>query len=387
MSRHPRRAPSSGPTGPTGPARPTDPSAPAGPAAGAGPALAARLQRQLGTLDLDVRLDAAPGEVVAIVGPNGAGKTTLLRAVAGLLPLAGGRIRIGDHLVEEPSTGVRVPPQQRQVGVVFQQHLLFPHLTAVENVAFGLRARGVGAGEARSRARDWLARVGLDGLERTKPAALSGGQSQRVALARALATDPGLLLLDEPMAALDVDAQRAVRRVLTHHLAAFAGPTLLVTHDPLEAISLADRLVVLEAGRVVQDDAPATIARRPRSAWAARLVGLNHYHGRIDGHTVTLDGGIRLTVADASPAGEVMVVIHPRAVALHLDRPQGSPRNVWQATIDTLDVHHDHIRVHLDGPVPIVAQVTAAALADLQLREGRTVWVAVKATEIDHWAR
>ena len=350
-----------------------------------GQPLTAQIRLQLGTLDLDVRLDAAPGEVVAVVGPNGAGKTTLLRAVAGLVPLADGHLRIGEHLVEDPSTGVRVPPQQRHVGVVFQQHLLFPHLTALENVAFGLRARGIGAGEARTRARDWLTRVGLDGAERARPAALSGGQSQRVALARALATDPHLLLLDEPMAALDVDARRAVRRELTHHLAAFAGPTLLVTHDPLEAISLADRIVVLEAGRVVQDDAPAAIARRPRSAWAARLVGLNHYHGRLEGHAVTLDNGTRLTVADPAPAGEVMVVIHPRAVALHPDRPHGSPRNVWQATVDALDIHHEHIRVHLDGPIPIVAQVTAAALADLELTEGRTVWAAVKATEVDHW--
>jgi molybdate transport system ATP-binding protein len=352
-----------------------------------GRTLSAQVRLQLGTLDLDVGLDAAPGEIVAVVGPNGAGKTTLLRAVAGLVPLAAGHLRIGEEVVEDPTTGVRVPPQQRHVGVVFQQHLLFPHLTAIENVAFGLRSRGVAASDARTRARDWLERVGLDGVERARPAELSGGQSQRVALARALATEPDLLLLDEPMAALDVDARRAVRRELTRHLAAFAGPTLLVTHEPLEAISLADRIVVLEAGQVVQDDAPAAIARRPRSAWAARLVGLNHYHGRLEDHTVTLDSGAQLTVADTAPAGEVMVVIHPRAVSLHPDRPHGSPRNVWQATVDALDIHHEHVRVHLDGPIPIVAQLTAAALADLELSEGRAVWAAVKATEIDHWTR
>jgi molybdate transport system ATP-binding protein len=349
--------------------------------------LAAQVRLQLGTLDLDVRLEAAPGEVVAVVGPNGAGKTTLLRALAGLVPLTDGRIQIGEQVAEDPRAGVRRPPQQRHVGVVFQQHLLFPHLTALENVAFGLRARGVGAADARTRARDWLGRVGLDRLESSRPAALSGGQSQRVALARALATDPDLLLLDEPMAALDVDARRAVRRELSRHLAEFAGPTLLVTHEPLEAISLADRIAVLESGRIVQDDDPATIARRPRSSWAARLVGLNHYHGRLADHTVTLDSGAQLTVAEPAAAGEVMVVIHPRAVALHPVRPHGSPRNVWPATVDALDIHHDHIRIHLDGAIPIVAQVTAAALADLDLTEGRTVWAAVKATEIDHWSR
>ncbi len=349
--------------------------------------LDARVGLRLGALDLDVQVAVTPGEVVAVVGPNGAGKTTLLRAMAGLVPLGHGRIEVGGRLVEDPSAGVRVPAQDRQLGVVFQEHLLFPHLTALENVAFGPRARGVPAAEARAHAREWLARVGLAAVAGTRPAALSGGQSQRVALARALATDPAVLLLDEPMAALDVDARRAVRRELARHLAAFAGPTLLVTHDPLEAISLADRIVVLEGGRVVQDDAPDEIARRPRSAWAARLVGLNHYHGRIDGHTVTLDSGAELTVGTAAPAGEVAVAIHPRAVALHPERPNGSPRNVWRATVDALDIHRDDVRVHLDGPVPIVAQVTAAALADLQLTEGRSVWAAVKATEIDHWSR
>jgi len=347
--------------------------------------LEARVCLQLGSLELDVRIDAAPGEVVAVVGPNAAGKTTLLRALAGLVPLSGGHIRIGSQVVEDPAARLRLSPQQRHVGVVFQQHLLFPHLSALENVAFGLRARGVSAADARTRAGTWLERVGLAGRERARPAALSGGQSQRVALARALATDPDLLLLDEPMAALDVDARRAVRRELKRHLSDFAGPTLLITHEPLEAISLADRVVVLEAGRVVQDDTPATIARRPRSNWAARLVGLNHYHGRLEAHTIILDNGARLTIAEPVATGEVMAVVHPRAVALHPERPTGSPRNVWQATVDALDIHHDHVRVHLEGPIPIVAQVSAASLADLDLTEGRTVWVAVKATEIDHW--
>ena len=357
------------------------------PAGTPAPTVEARVALQLGSLDLDVHLDAAPGEVVAVVGPNGAGKTTLLRALAGLVPVDAGHIRIGGAVVDDPQAGVRLPPQQRNIGVVFQQHLLFPHLSALENVAFGLRARGVSAGEARARSREWLERVGLAQVGSARHAALSGGQSQRVALARALATDPAVLLLDEPMAALDVDARRAIRRELAHHLEGFTGPTLLVTHEPLEAISLADRIVVLEGGRVVQDDAPATIARRPRSAWAARLVGLNHYRGHLAGDTVTLDGSAQLTVAGPGDPGEVLVTIHPRAVALHPERPHGSPRNVWEATVDALDIHHDHVRVHLDGPIPIVAQVTAAALADLDLVDGRRVWAAVKATEIDHWAR
>jgi molybdate transport system ATP-binding protein len=353
-------------------------------ATGAG--LAADFGLRLGALDLEVAIHAAPGEVVAVLGPNGAGKTTLLRALAGLLPVDRGRITLHDTVVEDVDAGVRLSPQDRSVGVVFQQHLLFPHLTALENVAFGLRARDVPRQDARTRARDWLDRVGLNDLAGAKPGALSGGQAQRVALARALATEPALLLLDEPLSALDVDTRRAVRQQLRRHLEAFAGPVLLITHEPLEAINLADRLVILEQGRVVQDAPPAEVARRPRSSWAARLVGLNHYRGRADGHTLSLESGATLAVADAAtPPRDVLVSIHPRAVALFPNKPEGTPRNTWQATIDALDIHDDQVRVHLDGPIPIVAQITAAALADLALIEGSTLWVAVKATEIDHW--
>ena len=360
------------------PAPLTDPAATAG--------LDAELALRLGTLDLEVVIRAAPGEVVAVLGPNGAGKTTLLRALAGLLPIERGRIALDGRVVEDADAGVRLSPQERSVGVVFQQHLLFPHLTVLENVAFGLRSRGVPRHQARSRARDWLEKVGLDDHAASRPGALSGGQAQRVALARALATEPALLLLDEPLSALDVDTRRSVRQQLRRHLAAFTGPVVFITHEPLEAITLADRLIIIEGGRVVQDDPPAVVVRRPRSRWAARLVGLNHYRGHAEGHTLTLASGATLAVADAAvPGCDVLVAIHPRAIALFPSRPEGTPRNAWQATIDALDIHDDQVRVHLDGPIPIVAQITAAALADLALAEGSSVWVAVKATEIDHW--
>jgi molybdate transport system ATP-binding protein len=348
--------------------------------------LRAEIALRLGALDLEVAFDAAPGEVVAVLGPNGAGKTTLLRALAGLLPIERGRVELGGRVVEDTDAGVRLSPQERSVGVVFQQHLLFPHLSALENVAFGLRARGVAKPEARARAQDWLESVGLGEHAAAKPGALSGGQAQRVALARALAADPAVLLLDEPLSALDVDTRRSVRQQLRRHLDAFVGPVLMITHEPLEAITLADRLVIVEDGRIVQDDPPAVVVRRPRSRWAARLVGLNHYRARADGHTLRLDSGATLTAADAAERpGDVLVAVHPRAVALHPSEPDGSPRNTWEATIDALDIHEDQVRVNLDGAIPIVAQVTAAALAELDLSEGSRVWVAVKATEIDHW--
>ncbi len=352
------------------------------PAAG----LHAHVDVRVGSFHLDVDLAAGPGEVVAVLGPNGAGKTTLLRTLAGLLPLDAGHISVDGECLEDTAAGHRLGPQDRHVGVVFQDQLLFPHLTALDNVAFGLRCRGVGRRAADERARAWLDRVGLGDRGSDRPGILSGGQAQRVALARALATDPTLLLLDEPLSALDVDTRGVVRRELRRHLDAFPGPVLVVTHEPLEAIALADRLVILEGGRVVQDATPDVIARRPRSSWAARLVGLNHYRGRVHGSTVTLDTGGTLTLAAPADApGEVLVAIHPRAVALYPEQPSGSPRNVWEATVDALDIRQDHVRVHLDGPVPVVAQITAASLAELQVREGARLWVAVKATEIDHW--
>ncbi|HKN49184.1 MAG TPA: ATP-binding cassette domain-containing protein, partial [Actinomycetota bacterium] len=205
--------------------------------------LDAHIKLRLGALDLDAKIAVADGEVVAIVGPNGSGKTTVMRALAGLVPLTAGRIVLDGQVLEDPDQELRVPPERRPVGFVFQDYLLFPHLSALENVAFGLRCRGMPRGQARDRAREWLDRMGLASHMTARPRALSGGQAQRVALARALATDPRLLLLDEPTAALDAGAKVELRREIRRHLATFSGARLLVTHDPLEAATLADRLV------------------------------------------------------------------------------------------------------------------------------------------------
>jgi molybdate transport system ATP-binding protein len=263
--------------------------------------------------------------------------------------------------------------------MVFQDYLLFPHLTALDNVAFGPRCQGVRKGEARRLAAEWLSRVGLADYAGRRPSALSGGQAQRVALARALAVRPRLLLLDEPLAALDVDTRREIRAGLRRHLAEFDGASLLVTHDPLDAMALADRLIVIEDGRVVQEGAPAHIARRPRTDYVARLVGLNLYRGIADGHTVKLEG-LTLTVTEPLN-GEVFLAFPPTAVALFRTRPEGSPRNLWQATVGGVEPHGDQVRVLLDGPVPASADITPAALAELRLTEGDAVWAAVKATE------
>jgi molybdate transport system ATP-binding protein len=343
--------------------------------------LEARVELRLGQLALEVELAVATGELVVLLGPNGAGKTTLLRALAGLLALDRGRVALDGQVLEDAATGAWVPTERRPVGFVFQDYLLFPHLSALDNVAFGLRARGLARAEARRRAAAWLDRVGLAAHAAARPRALSGGQAQRVALARAMVGEPRLLLLDEPLAALDAATRAEVRRDLRRHLASFGGTRLLVTHDPLEALALADRLVVLEGGRVTQSGSPAEISGRPRSRYVAELVGVNLYRGRADGATVRLAGGGRL-VSAGDHQGEVFAAVHPHAVALHRRVPEGTPRNVLTGTADTLDVVGDRVRVRMAGPVPIIAEVTPAAASELRLADGGPVWASVKATEV-----
>jgi molybdate transport system ATP-binding protein len=344
-------------------------------------ALDAHLVVDRGAFRLDVELTAEPGEVVALLGPNGAGKTTALRALAGLTPLTGGHLALDGEGLVDPGARHRVPPERRPVGVVFQDYLLFPHLSALENVAFGLRARRVPRAEARARAAQWLERVGLGEQAAARPRGLSGGQAQRVALARAQAPHPRLLLLDEPLAALDARTRLEVRAELRRHLAAFDAMVVLVTHDPLDAMVLADRLVVVEGGRVVQQGAPAEIARRPRTDYVARLVGLNLYRGTADGARITLPSGASLVGAEPYE-GAVFAVVPPSAVVLHRARPEGSARNQWPLTVAGLEARGDQVRVDLTGELEVTADLTAAAVAELRITPGERLWASVKAGQV-----
>ncbi|MGN6607993.1 MAG: sulfate/molybdate ABC transporter ATP-binding protein [Jatrophihabitans sp.] len=333
----------------------------------------------VGAFDLALDLAAAPGEVVAVLGPNGAGKSTLLRVIAGLLSLDEGEVRLGDRVLDAP--GVYVRPQDRRLGFVFQDHRLFPHLRVVDNVAFGARSRDVGRATARAEAHQWLQRLGLADLARRRPRELSGGQAQRVALARALASGPEALLLDEPLAALDVQTRADVQAELRRHLADFAGPTLLVTHDPIEALLLARRIVVLEAGRVVQQGSAAEITGRPRTPYVARLVGMNLYAGVAEHGVVTLDGGGHLAVADVVD-GPVHVAVRPSAFTVHTSPPDHtSARNVWSGAVATLAPLGDRIRLTVGGTPEALVDVTAAAVAELGLAPGVPVWLSAKATD------
>lgn len=343
---------------------------------------------------LDVALTVAPGEILGVLGPNGAGKTTLLRAIAGLLALSEGTIALGGQLLDDAGTRQFLPAEKRPVGFLFQNYRLFPHLSVRDNVAFGPRSRGENRAAAQRIADDWLSRLGVAELAKRKPAQLSGGQSQRVAIGRALAADPRLLLLDEPLAALDARTKLQVRSELRRHLSQFDGPTLLVTHDPLEAMVMTDRLVVLENGRIVQEGTPAEVARRPATQYVARLVGLNLYAGtRAPSGPVALDGGGTITAAglteegQSSPGdltGRVLVAIRPSAIALHASRPiQSSPRNIWTGTVAGLELLTDRVRVQVTGMPSALVDITPAAVADLQLAEGTPIWLTAKATEVD----
>ena len=318
----------------------------------------------MSTLELDLTVPgrvraaavAEAGQVVAVIGPNGAGKSSLLRAVAGLLPAA------GELRVDGRSWGP-LPVRERTVGMAFQDRLLFPHLTALENVAFGLRTAGTPRPEARRTAQEWLDRFGVGELGGRKPGQLSGGQAQRVSIARALAVDPRLLLLDEPFSGLDIGVAANLRVELARHLASYDGVTLLVTHDAIDALTLADVVWVLDEGRLVQVGPPRDVAARPLTRHVARLVGLN-------------------VLAE----GDRLLSFSPSAVTVSPTRPDGSARHLWPGSVTSLAPHGDAVRLLVSGEHELLADVTPAAVADLGLAPGREVWLSVKETAVRSYA-
>lgn len=328
--------------------------------------------------DVDVAFTVPAGQTVALLGPNGAGKSTILDVIAGLLAPSTGGVVLGGRQLGG------LPPHKRSVALLAQEPLLFPHLSALENVAFGPRAAGAGKAASRRTAQQLLERIGVGDLARRKPGQLSGGQAQRVAVARALAADPQLLLLDEPMAALDVAVTPALRQTLRTVL---AGRTaLLVTHDALDALLLADRVVVLDAGRVVEAGATRAVLSQPRSAFAARIAGLNLVTGPWDGHVVRhASGAITGLVADPAPVPgqDAVAVFSPSAVSVYDEVPHGSPRNILPAVVTSIEPLGDRVRVRTQcGELPVAAEVTPAAAAELELTPGAAVQLSVKATEV-----
>lgn len=341
---------------------------------------------------LDVRLAVAAGEVVAVLGPNGAGKTTLLRVLAGLHPLSAGVVQLGGRVLCDTAAGVTVATPQRGVAMVFQDHRLFPHLSARDNIAFGPRSTGTARRAAEGTASGWLRRMDMSALAGRRPAELSGGQAQRVALARALVTGPDLLLLDEPLAALDPTGRDEVRAELRRELGRFAGSTLVVTHDLLDAVTLADRVLVIEDGQVVQNDAPARLMRRPLTRYVARAVGRNLVRGRAEGGVLAVDpadGGGRLPAATGL-SGPAFAAIDPSAVSVlpvgaPPPPPPPGPAWQWNARISSVETRGDRVRVHVAGAPSLVADITLTEAADLDLIPGQPVLVSVGEAQVESY--
>ena len=343
---------------------------------------------------VDLTLAVEAGRTLALLGPNGAGKSTALASIAGLLRPPSGQVTLDDRILFScsdpgnpgtgPGNGEWVPPHSRGIALLAQEARLFPHLSVLDNVAFGPRSAGMPRGQARERARQWLAQVDAETFAGRRPGALSGGQAQRVAIARALATEPHLLLLDEPLSALDVESAPAIRQLLRRVLK--DRTTILVTHDILDAVLLADDVAVLENGRVVEQGPTSRVLTRPTSGFAARIAGLNLVRGTAYGATVSTAHGLRIeglsddTLTDGQAA---VAVFSPNAVGVYREAQQGSPRNVVRGTVTDLEPHGHQVRVHT---AYLSADITPAALAELALEPGDEVVFTIKASEVAVYA-
>ena len=367
------------------------------------------LRARVAQRGLDVEFSVAAGEVLAVLGPNGAGKSTTVAVIAGLLRADDAVVRVGNRILTDTDRGVCVPVHDRRIGVLMQDPLLFPHLTAIGNVTFAAR-RHADRSEARPRARRWLAEVGADDLADRAPDELSGGQAQLVALARALAAEPEVLLLDEPLAGLDVAGAATARSVLRRVLAAESRTALLITHDLIDVLTLADRVLVLEAGKVVESGRVAEVLVAPRSDFGARIAGVNLVRGRMVGpgtlcdaagmnwHVMNWHGmnwhgvnwhGVIPAEDSGSPAREpitmrqeCVAVFAPAGVAVYREQPHGSPRNSVRVRIAALETTGGVVRVRAaaqaDGAAGLSADVTPESVAEMRLQVGEQVWFTVK---------
>lgn len=352
-----------------------------------------RLRARIAARGLDIDLDVPDGQVCALLGANGSGKSTSLEVAAGLLRPDAGRVKLGESVLFDTDLGKDVPAHARGIALLRQEALLFPHMTALDNVAFGPRSHGMSRRRSAEIARLRLTDVDALDLANRRPAALSGGQAQRIAVARALAAEPDLLLLDEPFSALDVEMAPLLRRLLRRVLTDTGRTAVLVTHDLLDALALADAVAVLEDGRVVEQGPTRSVFTAPRSAFAARIAGVNLLPGRIEAPgLLRIAGGPDVIGIGDSRVGESAVAIFaPSAVLLYRAGFSGSARNVLAGRIMDLADRGGAVRVRVSlaaesrtntAPLIVAADVTAAAVADLDLAAGQDVHVVVKAQEV-----
>jgi molybdate transport system ATP-binding protein len=348
---------------------------------------------------LDVEFSVSAGEVLAVLGPNGAGKSTALHVIAGLVHPDTGLVRLGDRVLTDTEAGVNVATHDRRVGLLLQDPLLFPHMSVAANVAFGPHSRQ-GISRMFTRTKDkatalrWLREVDAEQFADRKPRELSGGQAQRVAIARALAAEPAVLLLDEPLSGLDVGAAAAIRAVLRSVVSRRGCAVILITHDLLDVFTLADRVLVLESGKIAEIGPVADVLTAPRSHFGARIAGVNLVNGTIgpDGSLHTRSG-VQWHGTPAPEVGEALIEGHdavavfaPTAVAVYRDEPHGSPRNAVEQTVAQLDARGAAVLVRgpeqPDGAPGLAAEITVDAAAELRLTTGERVWFSVKSLEV-----
>lgn len=350
--------------------------------------LEAELTKQLRDFRLNVSFSAEGGSTLVLVGESGAGKSTILNMLAGLVPPDQGRIVLDGTTLFNGDPRAAVPADLRPIGYVFQDYALFPHLSVLENVAFGLRAQGESGRGIRLRVLETLEQLGIAALAPSRPAKLSGGQQQRVALARALVLEPRLLLLDEPLSALDLATRQQVRTELRRILANLSCITVLVTHNPFEAMIFGTQIAVVDRGRIVQIGRREDLLRHPRSPYVAGLMGVNLFQGKVAerdptglARVETPEGVLYVIAGDTT--GEIFVAVDPTEVTIHTSPPTGSAQNVFAGHIVELvpePPFGERVRVVLDGKPPLVAYVTARAVQSLNLHEAMDVYASFKAT-------
>lgn len=358
---------------------------PADPSSESNPRSGLSIQAELATRRVRYNLEVPAGQVVAVLGPNGAGKSTLLDLIAGVLAPSAGSIVLNDRVLADARAGRSVPPHRRRIALLAQRPLLFPHMSVRDNVAFGPRSVGAGRRQARARADQWLDVVAMADFADRKPATLSGGQAQRVAIGRALAAEPAALLLDEPMGALDIDAAPQVRALLRTVLRSEQRCAVIVTHNPIDALLLADRVAVVEAGRIVQRGSVREVFDAPRSAFLARMMGANLIEGVIEEPGVLrAPSGLRVSGVGTVPVGSAVVAVFDAvAVAVHLEAGRGSERNAFAATVVGIEPRDSAMRVTADiNGHTLRADITPAALVDLHPEPGDPVTLVVKAQQV-----
>ena len=350
--------------------------------------LSVQVRKQLREFELAIAFEVRPAETLVVIGPSGCGKTSTLNIIAGLMSPDQGRVALGDRVLVDRAAGIEVSTEQRQVGYVFQEYALFPHMTVAENVAYGLRARKRPKAVIPGKVQQTLALLAIEQLAERKPGNLSGGERQRVALARAIACDAEILLLDEPLGSLDAQTRNQVRGDLQRLLRKIGRIAIMVTHDYIDALTFGDRICVLERGRVLQVGDRLELLRHPKSRFVAELTGVNFFQGTVsasrpEGLAEIWIGDARLYAAtDQQEMGDILLTFFPSDVTLSRQPPPTSARNVFQSHVREIVHLGDRVRVSLNGALAMCAEVTASAVESLALREGDEIFAAVKATAV-----